>query len=77
MGGSLIFVFFCLFFSQPNPKKPIPMGAPYLLRYVPCHVDMAFKFIHPDFGHPEGIPADVGSEILSVGLVGTLNVGNP
>lgn len=38
---------------------------------------MAFKFIHPDFGHPEGIPADVGGEVFSVGLVGPLNVGNP
>lgn len=53
------------------------MGAPYLLGYVPCHVHMAFKFIHPDFSHPEGVPANVGSEVLGVGLVGSLNVGNP
>lgn len=38
---------------------------------------MAFKFVHPDFSHPEGIPADMGGEVLGVGLVGSLNVGNP
>lgn len=77
MGRGLVLCLFFVCFSPPNPKKPIPMGAPYLLGYVPCHVHMAFKFIHPDFGHPEGVPANVGSEVLSVGLVGSLNVGNP
>lgn len=38
---------------------------------------MAFKFVHPDFSHPEGVPADMGGEVLGVGLVGSLDVGNP
>lgn len=36
-----------------------------------------YKFVHPDFSHPEGVPADMGGEVLGVGLVGSLNVGNP
>lgn len=76
-GFSPIFFVFVFFFSPANSQNPIPTGASYLLGYVPCHVDMAFEFVHPDFSHPEGIPADMGREVLRVGLVGSLNVGNP
>lgn len=38
---------------------------------------MTFEFIHPDFSYPEGISPHVGSEVLCVGLVGSLDVGNP
>ena len=68
---------FVCFFSPTTPKKHTPTGASYLLGYVPCHVHMAFKFVHPDFSHPEGVPAHMGGEVLGVGLVGSLNVGNP
>lgn len=69
--------YFDLFCFPPIPEKLVPTGDPYLLGYVPCHVDVAFKFIHPDFSHPESVPADVGGEVLCVGFVGPLNVGNP
>lgn len=69
---------FALLVCSPSTlKKAIPAVASYLLGYVPCHVHMAFKFVHPDFSHPEGVPADVGGEVLGVGLVGSLDVGNP
>lgn len=74
-GFSLMFVSFAFF--PPTPKKPISLLASYLLGYVPCHVNMAFKFVHPDFSHSESIPSDVGGEVLGVGLVGSLDVGNP
>lgn len=35
--------------------------ATHLLGYVPCHIDMALKFIHPDFSHPQCISPDMSS----------------
>lgn len=53
------------------------MSVTHLLGYVPGHVDMALELIHPDLGHPQGVPADVRGQILRVGFVCPLNVGNP
>lgn len=49
----------------------------HLLGNVPGHVDMALELIHPDLGHAQRVPAHMGGQVLRVGLVCSLNVGNP
>lgn len=43
---------------------------------VPSHVDVAFKLIHPNFCHSEGVPTYMSRQVLGVGFVSTLYVGN-
>lgn len=43
---------------------------------IPGHVDMAFKLIHPNFCSSEGVSPHVRREILSVGFMSTLYVGD-
>lgn len=43
---------------------------------VPRHVDMAFKLVHPNFGDPQGVPPHVGRQVLGVGLMSALDVGD-
>lgn len=38
---------------------------------------MAFELIHPDFCDSEGISPHIGGQILSVGFMSTLDVGDP
>lgn len=49
----------------------------HLLGYVPGHIDMALKLIHPDLGHPQRVSADVSSQILRVRFMCSFDVGNP
>jgi hypothetical protein len=49
----------------------------YLLRNVPGHVNMAFKLIHPHLCHSQSIAPHMGCQVLCVGLMGTLDMGNP
>lgn len=43
---------------------------------VPGHVDMTFKLVHPNFCNSEGISSHVRCEILSVGFMSSLYVGD-
>lgn len=49
-------------------------GINHLHGDVPGHVDVAFKLIHPNLRHSEGVPSDVGGEVLGVRFMGSLYV---
>lgn len=49
----------------------------YLQRNIPGHVDVALVLVHPDLSHPQSVTPHVGRQVLRVGFVGALNVGNP
>lgn len=51
-------------------------GITHLHGNVPGHVDVAFKLIHPDLCHSEGVPSDVRGEVLGVWFMGSLYVGD-
>lgn len=43
---------------------------------IPGHVHMALKLIHPNLSNSEGISPHVGGQVVSVGFVSPLNVGD-
>lgn len=43
---------------------------------IPGHVDVAFKLIHPNLCHSQGVSPHVGSEVLGVGFVSALDVSD-
>lgn len=47
-----------------------------LLGNIPGHVDMALKLIHPNFCNSESISPNVRCQVLSVGFMSTLDVGD-
>lgn len=44
---------------------------------IPGHVDVAFKLIHPNLRHSQGVSPHVRSEVLGVGFVSALDVSDP
>lgn len=57
-------------------KKNMTDMITHLHGNVPCHVDMAFKLVHPNFCNSEGVSPHVRRQILSVGFVSTLYMGD-
>lgn len=49
----------------------------HLQRDVPGHVDVTLVAVHPHLGHPQGVAAHVGRQVLRVRFVGALDVGDP
>lgn len=51
-------------------------GESYIDGNVPGHVDVGFVFIHPHLGGPQSIAFGIVIDVVVVGFLGALDVGN-
>lgn len=58
-------------------RAQLPCVCVYLQRDIPGHVDVVLVVVHPHLSHPQGVSAHAGGQVLRVGFVGTLDVGDP
>lgn len=43
---------------------------------IPSHVDVTFELVHPNLCDPEGVSPHMRRQVLGVGFVSPLNVGD-
>lgn len=63
--------------SPTNNMRMILQAAAHLQWNVPGHVDVTPVLVHPHFSHSQSVAAHVGCQVLCIGFVSTLDVGDP